>query len=76
MSRWRIKKTAERRKQKKTSGNQKRVAYVRLSLLAYAALSVNIHMLAYEQAPRQPYSCFRSDRHLGALSATYKNTHL
>ena len=39
-------------------------------------LSVNIHMLAYEQAPRQPYSCFHSDRHLGALSATYKNTGL
>ena len=33
-------------------------------------------MLAYEQAPRQPYTRFRSDRHLGALSATYKNTGL
>ena len=39
-------------------------------------LSVNNYMLAYEQAPRQPYIRFRSDRHLGALPATHKNTHL
>ena len=39
-------------------------------------LSVNNYMLAYEQAPRQPYTRFRSDRHLDALSATYKNTGL
>ena len=39
-------------------------------------LSVNTHMLAYEQAPRQPYRCFCSDRHYGALPATHKNTGL
>ena len=39
-------------------------------------LSVNDYMLAHEQAPRQPYIRFRSDRHYGALPATHKNTHL
>ena len=39
-------------------------------------LSVNTHMLAYEQAHRQPYTRFRSDRHLGALPATHENTGL
>lgn len=31
-------------------------------ILAYAALSVNSYMLAYEQAPRQPYIRFRSQQ--------------
>ncbi len=35
-----------------------------LGITAYAALSVNIHMLAYEQAPRQPYACFLSQLRL------------
>ena len=41
----------------------------RPGISAYAALSVNIHMLAYEQAPRQSYSCFHSQPRLCLFQA-------
>ena len=56
MSLWRIKKT--RFAFRKPSA----VAVSPFGILAYAALSVNTYMFAYEQAPRQPYICFHSQQ--------------
>ena len=46
-----------------------------LGITAYAALSVNIHMLAYEQAPRQPYACFLSQPRLCPFQAITQSRH-